>query len=100
MQAGQDARKNMAAPFVLVLSDATVAGYYKPCKGQSLGKHGQRNTRLGHRRQVCGMQTASLAAMRGVNLTGRTKPARRVALTLGGEAPKIILGQTLNRLQW
>ncbi|MDX8438435.1 GNAT family N-acetyltransferase [Mesorhizobium sp. VK3E] len=28
MQAGQDARKNIAAPFVLVLSDGTVAGYY------------------------------------------------------------------------
>lgn len=28
MQAGQDARKNMAAPFVLVLPDGTVAGYY------------------------------------------------------------------------
>lgn len=28
IQAGQDARKNMAAPFVLVLSDGTVAGYY------------------------------------------------------------------------
>jgi GNAT superfamily N-acetyltransferase len=27
-QAGQDARKNMAAPFVLVLSDGTIAGYY------------------------------------------------------------------------
>ena len=27
-QAGQDARKNMAAPFVLVLPDGTVAGYY------------------------------------------------------------------------
>lgn len=27
-QAGQDARKNMAAPFVLVLQDATIAGYY------------------------------------------------------------------------
>lgn len=27
-QAGQDVRKNMAAPFVLVLSDGTVAGYY------------------------------------------------------------------------
>jgi GNAT superfamily N-acetyltransferase len=27
-QAGQDARKNMAAPFVLVLPDATIAGYY------------------------------------------------------------------------
>ena len=27
-QAGQDARKNMAAPFVLVLSDDTIAGYY------------------------------------------------------------------------
>jgi len=27
-QAGQDARKNMAAPFVLVLSDETIAGYY------------------------------------------------------------------------
>lgn len=27
-QAGQDARKNMAAPFVLVLSDGAVAGYY------------------------------------------------------------------------
>ncbi|WP_411910202.1 GNAT family N-acetyltransferase [Mesorhizobium sp. CO1-1-4] len=28
MQAGQDARKNVAAPFVLVLPDGTVAGYY------------------------------------------------------------------------
>lgn len=28
MQAGQDARKNMAAPFVLVLPDETVGGYY------------------------------------------------------------------------
>jgi GNAT superfamily N-acetyltransferase len=28
MQAGQDARKNMAAPFVLLLPDGTVAGYY------------------------------------------------------------------------
>jgi len=28
IQAGQDARKNMAAVFVLVLSDGTVAGYY------------------------------------------------------------------------
>ncbi|SEI22775.1 Acetyltransferase (GNAT) family protein [Rhizobium tibeticum] len=28
VQAGQDARKNMAAPFVLVLADGTVAGYY------------------------------------------------------------------------
>ncbi len=27
-QAGQDARKNMAAPFVLVLPDGAVAGYY------------------------------------------------------------------------
>lgn len=27
-QAGQDARKNMAAPFVLVLPDRMVAGYY------------------------------------------------------------------------
>lgn len=27
-QAGQDARKNMAAPFVLVLPDGTIAGYY------------------------------------------------------------------------
>lgn len=27
-QAGQDARKNMAAPFVLVLLDGTIAGYY------------------------------------------------------------------------
>lgn len=27
-QAGQDARKNMAAPFVLVLPDGVVAGYY------------------------------------------------------------------------
>jgi GNAT superfamily N-acetyltransferase len=27
-QAGQDARKNMAAPFVLVLHDGTIAGYY------------------------------------------------------------------------
>ena len=28
IQAGQDARKNIAAPFVLVLRDGTVAGYY------------------------------------------------------------------------
>ncbi|MBZ9704896.1 MULTISPECIES: GNAT family N-acetyltransferase [unclassified Mesorhizobium] len=28
VQAGQDARKNIAAPFVLVLPDGTVAGYY------------------------------------------------------------------------
>ncbi|UVK44900.1 GNAT family N-acetyltransferase [Mesorhizobium sp. AR07] len=28
MQAGQDARKNMAAPFVLVLQDGAIAGYY------------------------------------------------------------------------
>lgn len=28
VQAGQDARKNVAAPFVLVLPDETVAGYY------------------------------------------------------------------------
>lgn len=28
VQAGQDARKNIAAPFVLVLADGTVAGYY------------------------------------------------------------------------
>ena len=28
MQASQDARKNMAAPFVLVLPDGTIAGYY------------------------------------------------------------------------
>lgn len=28
VQAGQDARKNMAAPFVLVLPDGTVGGYY------------------------------------------------------------------------
>lgn len=28
VQAGQDARKNMAVPFVLVLPDGTVAGYY------------------------------------------------------------------------
>ncbi|SMF34913.1 Acetyltransferase (GNAT) family protein [Azospirillum oryzae] len=28
VQAGQDARKNMAAPFVLVLLDGTIAGYY------------------------------------------------------------------------
>jgi len=28
MQAGQDARKRMAAPFVLVLGEGTVAGYY------------------------------------------------------------------------
>jgi GNAT superfamily N-acetyltransferase len=28
VQAGQEARKNIAAPFVLVLSDGTVAGYY------------------------------------------------------------------------
>lgn len=28
MQAGQDARKNLAAPFVLVLPDGAVAGYY------------------------------------------------------------------------
>jgi GNAT superfamily N-acetyltransferase len=27
-QAGQDARRNMAAPFVLVLADGAVAGYY------------------------------------------------------------------------
>jgi len=27
-QAGQDARKNMAAPFVLVMQDGTIAGYY------------------------------------------------------------------------
>jgi GNAT superfamily N-acetyltransferase len=27
-QAGQDARRNMAAPFVLALPDGTVAGYY------------------------------------------------------------------------
>ena len=27
-QAGQDARKNMAAPFVLILTDGTIAGYY------------------------------------------------------------------------
>jgi hypothetical protein len=27
-QASQDARKNMAAPFVLVLPDGTIAGYY------------------------------------------------------------------------
>lgn len=27
-QAGQDARKNMAAPFVLLLPDRTIAGYY------------------------------------------------------------------------
>lgn len=27
-QAGQDARKNMAAPFVLVLPDGTIGGYY------------------------------------------------------------------------
>jgi GNAT superfamily N-acetyltransferase len=27
-QAGQDARKNMAAPFVLVLPDGLIAGYY------------------------------------------------------------------------
>jgi GNAT superfamily N-acetyltransferase len=27
-QAGQDARKNMAAPFVLMLPDGTIAGYY------------------------------------------------------------------------
>jgi GNAT superfamily N-acetyltransferase len=27
-QAGQDARKNIAAPFVLVLPDNTIAGYY------------------------------------------------------------------------
>jgi GNAT superfamily N-acetyltransferase len=27
-QAGRDARKNMAAPFVLLLPDATIAGYY------------------------------------------------------------------------
>lgn len=27
-QAGQDARKNVAAPFVLVLSDGTIAGFY------------------------------------------------------------------------
>ena len=28
VQAGQDARKNMAAPFVLVLPDGAVGGYY------------------------------------------------------------------------
>lgn len=28
MQAGQDARKNIAAPFVLVLPDGRIAGYY------------------------------------------------------------------------
>ncbi|TIS57183.1 MAG: GNAT family N-acetyltransferase [Mesorhizobium sp.] len=28
MQAGQDARKNVAAPFVLVLPDNVIAGYY------------------------------------------------------------------------
>ena len=28
IQAGQDARKNMAAPFVLVLPDGAIAGYY------------------------------------------------------------------------
>jgi GNAT superfamily N-acetyltransferase len=28
MQASQDARKNMAAPFVLALPDGTIAGYY------------------------------------------------------------------------
>ena len=28
VQAGQDARKNIAAPFVLVLADGTVTGYY------------------------------------------------------------------------
>ena len=28
MRAGQDARKNMAAPFVLLLVDGTIAGYY------------------------------------------------------------------------
>lgn len=28
VQAGQDARKGMAAPFVLVLADGTVAGFY------------------------------------------------------------------------
>lgn len=28
MQAGQDARKNVAAPFVLLLPDGTIAGYY------------------------------------------------------------------------
>lgn len=28
VQAGQDARRNMAAPFALVLSNGTVAGYY------------------------------------------------------------------------
>jgi len=27
-QAGQDARKNLAAPFVLLLEDGTIAGYY------------------------------------------------------------------------
>ncbi|MGC1279105.1 MAG: GNAT family N-acetyltransferase, partial [Xanthobacteraceae bacterium] len=27
-QAGQDARKNMAAPFVLVLPDSAIGGYY------------------------------------------------------------------------
>ena len=29
-QAGQDARKNMAAPFVLVLPDDAIGGYYTP----------------------------------------------------------------------
>ncbi len=28
VQAGQDARKNMAAPFVLVLADGAIGGYY------------------------------------------------------------------------
>ncbi|WFP74427.1 GNAT family N-acetyltransferase [Mesorhizobium sp. WSM4906] len=28
MQAGQDARKNIAAPFVLVMPDGAIAGYY------------------------------------------------------------------------
>ena len=28
MQAGQDARKNIAAPFVLILPDGTIGGYY------------------------------------------------------------------------
>lgn len=28
VQAGQDARKNMAAPFVLLLPDGTIGGYY------------------------------------------------------------------------
>lgn len=38
-QAGQDARKNMAAPFVLVLPDGSVGGYYTlSATGVSLGE--------------------------------------------------------------